>query len=256
MPSLPWPQPHSHCTHLTSLSPLISPTPHLTHLSPLPSSRHSPVTLPLSPLPSPFFPHPSPHVHCSSISNVFMIISPISPLVVLLYFLLAYFIYPYVLINVIGAPQVDTAGEVWVQATTYQTAGLATSQVLLFGVTVFKASPGISLSPPSNFLQPSPTISAYSCLPSSPSTHAIFLPCHPPEFGSRFRPRRRFTLCDTLPRESDHRQVQGHMRRPLPAALHAPRPGAWLRHVIPRHVIACHVIARHVILAQPSRRWR
>ena len=81
----------------------------------------------------------------SSIYHVFMIIAPISPLLVGIFFLLAYPLYAHLLINILGPPMVDTAGEVWVQAVTYQTAGLATSQVLLLGVTVFKASPSASV---------------------------------------------------------------------------------------------------------------
>ena len=63
-----------------------------------------------------------------SISHVFMVISPIAPLIVALYFLLAYPLYPYLLVNVIGPPVNDSG-------TSLHLTGLSTLSRYLAGST-------------------------------------------------------------------------------------------------------------------------
>ena len=72
---------------------------------------------------------------------VFNITNPLVPFMGLLYFLPAYPLYALLFLNVFGAPEVDTAGEVWEQAIRYETWTLLIAQTLVFGILTLKSSP-------------------------------------------------------------------------------------------------------------------
>lgn len=82
----------------------------------------------------------------AAIALTFFAIAPLTPLVAVLYFVPAYYLYAVILREVDGAPDVDTGGACWESAMLMENLALILAQLLLLGVLVLKHSvPGTVL---------------------------------------------------------------------------------------------------------------